>query len=305
MSRRADRSAPPRRGLFAGAARPPMDSMPRIRTAFARGLLGMWASPLVVGATVGWIVLEWFVILALGYPGPFSMLGHVSALPPLSTITDITISTGILGIRIGLLFTIAVGVVHALWLAVLTGWAVETIETGTATRWGAVRGLRAFPVTVALHVIGVAALFISQFVVSIGGPGLSLFLQIGVLVVVLWVLAFAPVIAVAEGRRLTDCLGRSVRAARLPGSGNVTFATLYVIPVFATLIAGVPGSKLDVSPPPSAWVFVILANLFHAAMLAAYAMRYLAVAGEVPDAPVRTPPSRDRSSRDRRPARRR
>jgi hypothetical protein len=282
-----------------------MDSMPRIRTAFTRGLLGMWASPLVVGATVGWIVLEWLVILALGYPGPFSMLGHVSALPPLSTITDITISTGILGIRIGLLFTIAVGVVHALWLSVLAGWAVETSESGTATRWGAVRGLRAFPVTVALHVIGVAALFISQFVVTIGGPGLSLFLQIAVLVVVLWVLAFAPVIAVAEGRRLTDCLGRSLRAARLPGSGNVTFATLYVIPVFATLVAGVPGSKLDVSPPPSAWVFVILANLFHVAMLAAYAIRYLAVADEVPDAPVRTPPGRDRSSRDRRPARRR
>jgi hypothetical protein len=282
-----------------------MDSMPRVRTAFTRGLLGMWASPLVVGATVGWIVVEWLVILALGYPGPFSLLGHVSALPPLSTITDITISTGILGIRIGLLFTIAVGVVHALWLAVLAGWAVETNESGTATRWGAVRGLRAFPVTVALHVIGVAALFISQFIVQIGGPGLSLFLQIGVLVVVLWVLAFAPVIAVAEGRRLTDCLGRSIRAARLPGSGNVTFATLYVIPVFATLVAGVPGSKLDVSPPPSAWVFVILANLFHVAMLAAYALRYLAVAGEVPDAPVRTPPGRDRSTRDRRPARRR
>jgi hypothetical protein len=285
MSRRDTRSAPPRRGLFSGMARVPMDSMPRIRTAFARGLLGMWASPLVVGATVGWIVVEWLVLVALGYPGPFSLLGHVSALPPLS------------------MFTIAVGIVHSLWLAVLAGWAVETVESGRATRWGAIRGLRAFPVTVAAHVIGVAVLFVGQFVGQLAGPGLALLVQIGVLVVVLWVLAFAPVIAVAEGRRLADCLGRSMRAARLPGSGNLTFATLYVIPVFATYLAGVPGSDLDVSPPPSAWVFVILANLFHVAMLAAFAMRYLAVAEEVPDAPARTPPAR--TSRDRRPARRR
>jgi hypothetical protein len=303
MSRRDTRSAPPRRGLFSGMARVPMDSMPRIRTAFARGLLGMWASPLVVGATVGWIVVEWLVLVALGYPGPFSLLGHVSALPPLSTLTDITISIGLLGVRIGLLFTIAVGIVHSLWLAVLAGWAVETVESGRATRWGAIRGLRAFPVTVAAHVIGVAVLFVGQFVGQLAGPGLALLVQIGVLVVVLWVLAFAPVIAVAEGRRLADCLGRSMRAARLPGSGNLTFATLYVIPVFATYLAGVPGSDLDVSPPPSAWVFVILANLFHVAMLAAFAMRYLAVAEEVPDAPARTPPAR--TSRDRRPARRR
>jgi hypothetical protein len=305
MSRRDDRSAAPRRGLFSGMARVPMDSMPRIRTAFARGLVGMWASPLVVAATVGWVVLEWLVLLVLGYPGPFSLLGHVSALPPLSTLTDITISIGLLGIRTGLLFTIAVGIVHSLWLAVLAGWAVETTESGIATRWGAVRGLRAFPVIVAIHVIGVASLFIGQFLGQLAGPGLSLFLQIGVLVGVLWVVAFAPVIAVTEGRRLTDCLGRSVRAARLPGSGNLTLAILYVIPVFATLLAGVPGSDLDVSPPPSAWVFVVLANLFHVAMLAAFSMRYLAVADEVPDAPVRTPPARDRASRDRRPAKRR
>ena len=57
-----------------------------------------------------------------------------------------------------------------------------------------------------------------------------------------WAFAYAPIIAVAEHRRFTDCLGRSVRAARMPGSGNLTFAAIYTVPVFATFLApGVPG----------------------------------------------------------------
>jgi hypothetical protein len=251
----------------------------------------MWSSPLVVGATLGWLFVEWILIVALGYPGPIAPLAHVSAVPPLSTLADLYVSTGILGIRTGLFLVVVVGAVHALWLSLMAGWAVEVIESGTATRWGAVRGLRAFPVAIALHVVGVAVLFASQFVAAIGGLGLSLFIQIAIVVIAVWAVAFAPVIAVAEGRRLTDCLGRSLRAARLPGSGNLTFAALYVIPMFATFGApGVPGALLDVNPPPSAWIFVVLVNLLHGAVLAAFAMRYLAVAAEVPEAPAR--PSR-------------
>ena len=57
----------------------PMDSMPRIRTAFTRGLAGTWSSPLVVGSLLAWLLAEWLVVVALGYPGPFALLAHVSA----------------------------------------------------------------------------------------------------------------------------------------------------------------------------------------------------------------------------------
>jgi hypothetical protein len=111
-----------------------------------------------------------------------------------------------------------------------------------------------------------------------------------------WVFAFAPVIAVTEHRRLMDCLGRSVRAARLPGSGNLTFAAIYVVPIFATFLSpGLPGVLLDVNPPYTAWIYVVLMNLLHVAMVGAFALRYLAVAEEVPDAPTRAAPSRDRA----------
>ena len=287
---------PPRRGLLSGMSAPPMDSMPRIRTAFTRGLAATWSSPLVVGAVLAWLLAEWLVVVALGYPGPFALLAHVSAPIPLSTFTDLSLSTGILGVRQGLLFVFATGAVHALWFSVLVGLAVESIESGSATRWGAIRGLRAFPVVLALHVIGVAVVFAAQIVAALGGGGLALIVQMAAIVGATWLFAFAPVIAVTERRRLLDCLGRSTRAARMPGSGNLTFAALYAVPVFATFLTpGLPGVLLDVNPPFSAWIYVVLMNLLHAAILGAFALRYLAVAGEVPDAPVRSAAPRDRA----------
>jgi hypothetical protein len=279
---------------------PPMDSMPRMRTSFTRGLAGTWSSPLVVGSLLAWLIVEWLIVVVLGYPGPFALYAHVSAPTPLSTFTDLSVSTGILGVRQGLLFVFATAAVHAVWFSVLTGLAIETIESGGATRWGAIRGLRAFPVVFALHVIGVAVVFAAQIVAALGGAGLALIIQMAALVVATWVFAFAPVIAVTEHRRLMDCIGRSIRAARMPGSGNLPFAAIYVVPVYATFLSpGVPGVALDVNPAYSAWVYVVLMNLLHAAIVGAFALRYLAVAGEVPDAPVRTARSRERAAGSR------
>jgi hypothetical protein len=286
---------PPRRGLLSGLSAPPMDSMPRMRTSFTRGLAGTWSSPVVVGALLVWLLAEWLVLVALGYPGPFALLSYASAPTPLSTFTDLSVAIGTLGVQRGLLFVFGPAAVHALWFSLLTGLALETIESGGATRWGAIRGLRAFPVVFALHVIGVAVLFASDIVSGLGGLGLALVVRMAGIVVATWVFAFAPVIAVSERRRLMDCIGRSIRAARMPGSGNLTFAAIYAVPVFATLLApGLPGSLLGVNPPYSAWIYVVLMNLLHAAIVGAFALRYLAVAEEVPDAPVRTTPSRER-----------
>lgn len=287
---------PPRRGLLSGMSAPPMDSMPRIRTSFTRGLAGTWSSPLIVGSLLVWLLAEWLVAVSLGYPGPFALLAHVSAPTPLSTFTDLSLSTGILGVRQGLLFVFVTAVVHSLWFSLLVGLAIETMESGGATRWGAVRGLRAFPVVLALHVIGVAVVFAAQIVAALGGGGLAFIIQMAALVATTWVFAFAPAIAVTEHRRLMDCLGRSIRAARMPGSGNLTFAAIYTVPIFATFLTpGLPGVLLDVNPSFSAWIYVVFMNLLHAAIVGAFAFRYLAVAEEVPEAPVRSDPSRERA----------
>jgi hypothetical protein len=302
----ATSSPPARRGLLSGMGAPRLESMPTIPRAFARGLAAAWSSPVVVAALLTWLLLEWLLIVALGYPGPAALLAYVSAPPPLSTTTDISFSTGILGVQRGLPFAFAAGAVHALWSSILVGLTMETVESGRATRWGAVRGLRAFPVSFALHVIGVGVLFASEIIAGLGGGGLAFILRVAVLVVAVWAFAFAPVIAIAEQRRLMDCLGRSIRAARLQGSGNLSFAAIYAVPVFATLLAtflgSVPGSLLGVAPPAAAWIFIVVMNLLHAAVLGAVAMRYLAVAGEVPDATARGATARSGRARKTRSA---
>ncbi len=91
-------------------------------------------------------------------------------------------------------------------------------------------------------------------------------------------------IAADEGRRLSDALGRSVRAARLPGAGNLTLAAIYVVASIAVLVApGKPGSELGVNPSPAAWVLVLITNLLHLVVQAGVAFRYLSVADEVPE----------------------
>lgn len=287
---------------------PPMDSMPPIRTSFTRGLAATWSSPVIVGGTIAWLLVEWLILVALGYPGPFALLAHIVAPAPLSTTTDLSVSIGILGISKGLPLVLLAALVHALWHSIVVGLAVEAIETEGASRWGAVRGLRAFPVAFAIHVFGVAVLFTSSIVAGLGGAGLSLILQLVILILAVWVFAFAPVIAVTEGRGFLDCLGRAMRAARLPGSGNLTFAVLYVVPWFATslatIVGSVPGSALGVNPGYTAWIFVVVLSLLHTAIIGALAMRYLAIADEVPDAPVRPARARDERSRGTRSGRR-
>ena len=88
-------------------------------------------------------------------------------------------------------------------------------------------------------------------------------------------------------------LTRSMRAARMPGVGNLGMAALYVVPAIAVIVApGKPGNTMGVNPSVGAWVLVLIVNLLHAAMLAAFAFRYLAVADEVPE-----PAPRERAGR--------
>ena len=177
-------------------------------------------------------------------PGTVAPSWPTSSLPPpLSTTTDLSVSIGILGVSKGLPLVLIPALVHALWHAIVVGLAVEAVETGRASRWGAIRGLRALPVAFAIHVFGVAVLFTSQIVAGLGGGGSRSSCSRSILVLAVWVFAFAPVIAVAEGPPVPR-LPRS-RPPRRPvaGIGNLTFAVLYVVPWFATSVATIVGSR--------------------------------------------------------------
>ena len=172
-------------------------------------------------------------------------------MPPLSTTTDLSVSVGIFGGGLGLPLVLVVSAVHALWQSLLVGLAIEAVESGGATRWGAVRDSVRSSIALAVRVIGVAVLIAAQTLAGFGGGTLAPVIQVAVFVLAVWAFWFAPAIAIAEGRRFLDSLGRGIRAARLPGSGNLTFAVLYVVPMFAafvaTFVGATPGAKLDVN----------------------------------------------------------
>jgi hypothetical protein len=54
---------------------------------------------------------------------------------------------------------------------------------------------------------------------------------------------------------------------------------------------------MGVNPTIGAWLFVLVINLLHVVLLAAFAFRYLSVAHEVPEPPARPPTSEVRGRR--------
>jgi hypothetical protein len=172
--------------------------------------------------------------------------------------------------------------VRAVAQALLVATIVEVLRGSPLGRWTLVRALRTLAVTLAVNVAGVGLLTLASLLGPLLGPAFALLIQMGALVGGVYLLSFAPVIAADEGRRMPDSMGRSVRAARMPGSGNLTLAAIYVVASIALLVVpGKPGSELGVNPGVIAWVIVLVLNLLHVVMQAVVAFRYLSVAHDV------------------------
>lgn len=269
----------------------PPGSMPRIRTALARGVVTVIGSPALLICVIVFPLLAWAVLIAVGYQGPFAPLANLLALPPIGTSLDATLATSVFGLEGGLIGILAFLVVRAIVLALLTSAVVSILDEGGLTGWGPRRAIRALPVAFAVCIIGVGILTVSSFAGQLLGPGFGILLQVGALVLGEYLFAFSLVIALDEARSMPDSLTRSIRAARIPGAGNLTLAALYVVPSIAVIVApGKPGNVIGVNPTIDAWVFILAVNLLHVAVLSTFAFRYLSIAAEVPDGPVRPPP---------------
>jgi hypothetical protein len=257
------------------------------------------ATPAIAIGTVGLVVVEWLAVVALGYEGPFALFVSALALPPVGTSFDATLSTSLFGLQGGFIAILGFVALRAVIQAIFVAAIVEVLRSSPFGRWTAVRALRTLPAALAVSMAGVGLLTLSSLLGPVLGPAFGLLIQMAVLVGGVYLLSFAPVIAADEGRRLSDAMGRSVRAARMPGAGNLTLAAIYVVASIALLVApGKPGAELGVNPTVAAWVLVLVANLLQVAMQATVAFRYLSVADEVPDpAPKRQPPARSRGRR--------
>ncbi|MEZ0235452.1 MAG: hypothetical protein ACAH81_10965 [Actinomycetota bacterium] len=280
----------PRRGLLDSLFSPRVGStsMPSIRTSAARGLAVVAGTPVLAVGAVALVVLEWLAALALGYEGPFALFVNALGLAPVGTSFDATLSTSLFGLQGGFFAILGFVAFRAMVQALLVAVIVEVLRSAPLGRWTLIRALRTLPAALAVNIAGIGLLTLASLLGPLLGPAFGLLIQMAALVGGVYVLSFAPVIAADEGRRLSDAMSRSVRAARMPGSGNLTLAAIYVVASIAILVVpGKPGSDLGVNPTVSAWVMVLVANLLHVVMQAMVAFRYLSVADEVPDAAPR------------------
>ena len=294
---RAAPAQPDRRGGLGSllAPRPSVDvGMPSIRSSLARGAVTVLSSPfLVIGVPVV-LVLLWLLLVAVRFQGPFALLVHALALPPVGTSADVSIAAStfpgswLIGVAVAI-------VLRAVVLAAAAAASVQILRDGGVTRWVWVPMLRALPATLAVSFASLSLLLAVQLLGAFvgGAGGLGLFLLIGAFVLGTSYFGFAPAIGATEDRRLADTLSRAWRAARIPGAGNLSLATLYVVPSFALLFAtpALPGGTIGVNPSVGAWVLVILVNVAHVAVAAAYTFRYLSIADAVPEPPPRRPPA--------------
>jgi hypothetical protein len=277
-----------RLGLLDGLFRPPAPGstpMPRLRTSLAHGLLAAFASPGIVGIALGVVAVGWLVVVALGYEGPFGVFVNILAVPPIGTSFDGNLASALFGLGGGLYAIFAFVALRALVLAVLTGMIVDALQVGRASVWSAVRGLRVLPTAFAVSLAGVGLLTITVFVQPLLGAGIGFLVSIAAIVAGVYLFVFAPVIALAEGRRMPDAMSRSIRAARMPGAGNLRFAALYSIPMLLVSVFPLPGGLIGVNPPVAAWLIAFSVNLLHVGLFSTFAFRFLSIAHAVPEAP--------------------
>lgn len=290
-ARELQREAPRRRGVLDSvfAARPPVDvGMPKIRTALTRGVASAASSPSLVIGSLVYVLVLWLIMVAFGFQGPFAPFANALALPPMGTSFDATLATGLFGLQGGLFAILAFVVLRSVVLAFLTTAIVDALETGQTSVWGMARGVVALPTTLAANIIGIGLLTLSSFFAPLLGPGFGILIQLATLVVGTYLFVYAPVVAIAERATMPEALSKSVRAARIPGAGNLTMASLYVIPTVAVILApGKPGNVIGVNPSIGAWVFVLFATFLQVVAVATFAFRYLSIADEVPAAAPR------------------
>jgi hypothetical protein len=279
-----------RPGLLDALFRPPTPGstpMPGLRTSLAHGLLAAFASPGIVGIAVGVVAVGWLIVIALGHQGPFAAFINALAVPPVGTFFDGNLANALFGVRGGLYAIFAFVALRALVLAVLTGMIVDALQIGRANVWSAVRGLRTLPTTLAVSLAGVGLLTITVFVAPLLGAGIGFLVSIAAIVAGVYLFVFTPVIALAERRRMPEAMSRSVRAARMPGAGNLRLAALYTIPTLLVSVFPRPGDRIGVNPSAAAWLIVLSVNLLHVGVFGTFAYRYLSIAHAVPEIPPR------------------
>ncbi len=279
-----------RRGLFGSALFSSGESaLPPIGRSLARGLLTVAAQPVLIVTAIVLVAGTWFLLLALGFQGAPSRLVDVLALPPISTYFDLGTGNSLFGLGPGFLAFVGVSLVlRTIVYSVLSGMVLEALEDGRVGAYGALRGLRAVPTVLTVHVLAFSLIVAGNLFFPILGPGIGFLGFVAALVAGLYFLGFAPTAAIREGRTVLEEIRRSARAAMMPYGRHLVLCSLYfflALPVVVGLAPG--GASITANPTLLTWVFAFLVNVVHLGFMAAFAYRWLVAEDEVPEEPIR------------------
>jgi hypothetical protein len=249
-----------------------------------RAFIAVCGSPAIMITIVVLVFVIRLGLVAFHLPARGAVFAATLALPPVGTVLDLQAAGAILGDATGFVIAPAFLAVRSVILAILTGMVVESLRTGRVTSGAIGAGLRAFLPIFGIGIIELGAVFVGSLL--IGFTGLGLIGVLIVLVAVLFFFAYAPVIAVREPSGLLWTFRKSVRAARIPGSMNITLAFIYTVPALLMLPVFIPGGQdIEVNPSVATWAGILAANVFHVVALAVYCHRYLWAEAEIPDPP--------------------
>jgi hypothetical protein len=225
---------------------------------------------------------------------------------PLGSFGDASLARSLFDVSSSQFVVIALVLVRGALTGLLAGVVVDAIR-GRASRWSLVRGIRAIPACVLAAVLSFMVAFVVSTAGLLLGSAFSQLAQLGAPILAIYLFGFAPAIAADEGAGAATSISKGVRAARMPGGGNVLFAAAFVLitiflQLLSALVAQRPGLGIVVNPSFGAWLYVLAANLVLVGMFVALCIRYLSVAPDVPEPPPR-PASR--AAERRRSSRRR
>jgi hypothetical protein len=293
---RRDRPPIPGGGRLSERMRAP-SPFPPLTTSLGRGFLAVCGSVPILLTTLVLTGGIWLGLVAAGlevFPRTFV---EVLAIPPVSSFySDVLIPANIFGVALpAALMTVVLTTVRALFMGILVGMILESLEYGRVSMVGVLQGLRAFPAAMVIVGTNVLAVIASNLILpGLLGP-LGFLVFTAVLAGGLYLLSFAPAAAVRGHLRGAEAMRRSARAARLPGPRHMVIFILYFF-LTLLLVAVVPGGTLiTANPPLSEWAWVLGGSVVHLVFLAALCDRWLVVEDQVPTGPA------PRQQRARRP----
>ncbi|MFL5798570.1 MAG: hypothetical protein ACJ77A_11640 [Actinomycetota bacterium] len=280
------RQAPRGAGLFSAFRAPSV--YPKLGETLAAGGRAVLGSPVLVGGSMLVVLILWFGMLAVGLGHVPQFFQNVMAIPPLSTLFDLNSVFSSLGLTVAAaLITLALTAIRAGIWAIVTSLVVERLDTDRVSVAGLRRGFRSAPAFLGIFFAQLALIYFSQFLRLLLGASFGGLAFFGALVGGVYLLAFAPIIVIRDGASARAAMGRSSRAARLPGSRHVGMVLLYFTGAFLLPLLVPMSSAFTVNPTLATWTLVLAVTLFHLVSLGGFAYRYGVIEDDVPEAPPR------------------